>query len=393
MPLGRIDIRTDRLQLLGGEFGEARVRVSPEARGALLVQADGPRLQGQLQVPESSTAAVTGRFERVHWSLPKKAADAPKSAPRVAAAAADDDIDPARIPPLALEIDDLRLDDAVLGRASLRTRATGTGLQIEHFSAATPGQRIDARGSWTGRGKAARTRFEVDLASTDFGRLLTGLGHVGRLDGGEGRMSLAAEWAGGPMQFDLVKVSGNLKGEVRDGRLLEVEPGAGRVLGLLSVAELPRRLMLDFRDFFSKGFAFNQASGDIRFGGGTASSDDLRIEGPAARINIRGEADLRAETFNQTIEVLPRSGNLLTVAGALAGGPVGAAIGAAANAVLRKPLGQIGAKTYRVSGPWKDPHVDVVSREPERNGQAPVQPAVKPPVKPPVEQGAAPPSG
>ncbi|QOW18905.1 TIGR02099 family protein [Lysobacter ciconiae] len=370
VPLGQIDIRTDRLQLFGGEFGDARVRVSPGAGGALLVQAEGPRLQGRLQVPESSTAPVSGRFERVHWRLPTKAAGAPKPAPHVATATVDEDIDPARIPPLALDIDDLRLDDAVLGRASLRTRATAAGLQIEHFSAQRPGQRIDVRGSWTGRGRVARTRFEVDLASTDFGRLLAGLGHVGRLDGGEGRMSLAAEWPGGPMQFELVKVSGNLKGEVRDGRLLDVEPGAGRVLGLLSIAELPRRLMLDFRDFFSKGFAFNEAKGDIRFAGGMASSDDLRIEGPAARINIRGEADLRAETFNQTIEVLPRSGNLLTVAGALAGGPVGAAIGAAANAVLRKPLGQIGAKTYRVSGPWKDPHVDVVSREPERNGQA-----------------------
>ncbi|QOW23880.1 TIGR02099 family protein [Lysobacter sp. H23M47] len=389
VPLGQIDIRTDRLQLFGGEFGDARVRVSPGTGGALLVQTDGARLQGGLQVPASSTAPVSGRFERVHWRLPTKAADAAKPAAQVAVAAEDDDIDPARIPPLALEIDDLRLDDAVLGRASLRTRSTGTGLQIEHFSAETPGQRMDVRGSWVGRGKAARTRFEVDLASTDFGRLLAGLGHVGRLDGGEGRISLAAEWAGGPMQFDLVKVSGNLKGEVRDGRLLDVEPGAGRVLGLLSVAELPRRLMLDFRDFFSKGFAFNEAKGDIRFAGGMASSDDLRIEGPAARINIRGEADLRAETFNQTIEVLPRSGNLLTVAGALAGGPVGAAIGAAANAVLRKPLGQIGAKTYRVSGPWKDPHVDVVSREPERNGQAPAQPAVEPPPTPP----ARPPAG
>lgn len=374
LPLGRIDVRTDHLQLFGGEFGESRVRVTPEAGGALLVQADGPMLQGKLRVPDSSSATVSGRFERVHWRSPvKPAAGGAKPVKKLASTVPDDDIDPARIPPLALEIDELRFDDAVLGRASLRTRATGAGMQVEHFRAEAPDQRIDARGSWTGRGKAARTRFEVDLASTDFGHLLAGLGHVGRLDGGDGRMSLTAEWAGGPMQFDLVNVSGNLKGEVRDGRLLEVEPGAGRVLGLLSVAELPRRLMLDFRDFFSKGFAFNQASGDIRISGGVASSDDLRIEGPAARINIRGEADLRAETFNQTIEVLPRSGNLLTVAGALAGGPVGAAIGAAANAVLRKPLGQIGAKTYRVSGPWKDPQVDVVNREAERSGQAPAQ--------------------
>lgn len=49
--------------------------------------------------------------------------------------------------------------------------------------------------------------------------------------------------------------------------------------------------------------------------------------------------------------MLPRSGNLLTVVGAVAGGPVGAAVGAAANAVLRKPLSEVGAKTYHVTGP------------------------------------------
>ena len=56
------------------------------------------------------------------------------------------------------------------------------------------------------------------------------------------------------------------------------------------------------------------------------------------------------------------SGSLLTAVGALAGGPVGAAVGAVANAVLDKPLRGIGAKTYRVTGPWASPKVDVVTR-------------------------------
>src|SRR5690606_26562948 len=114
---------------------------------------------------------------------------------------------------------------------------------------------------------------------------------------------------------------------------------------LLSVAELPRRLMLDFRDFFSRGFAFNRIGGTVAFGDGRARSEDININGPAAEIRIRGSADLRARTFDQHIEVLPRSGNLLTVAGALAGGPVGAAVGALTNAVLRKPLAEMGAKS------------------------------------------------
>jgi uncharacterized protein YhdP len=154
--------------------------------------------------------------------------------------------------------------------------------------------------------------------------------------------------------------------DARDGQLTELEPGAGRVLGLLSIAQLPRRLTLDFRDLFAKGLAFDRMHGDVRIGGGQARSDNLAIEGPAADIHIRGAADLRAQQFDQTVEVYPKAGNLLTVAGAIAGGPVGAAIGAAANAVLQKPLGRLAAKTYHVTGPWKDPKVEVISREQSR---------------------------
>jgi uncharacterized protein YhdP len=157
--------------------------------------------------------------------------------------------------------------------------------------------------------------------------------------------------------------------------LVEVEPGAGRVLGLLSIAQLPRRMMLDFRDLFSKGFAFNRIDGHVRVDQGKARSDNLKIDGPAAQIRISGATDLHAQTFDQTVEVLPKAGNLLTVAGAIAGGPVGAAIGAAANAVLNKPLGQMAARTYRVTGPWKDPKVEVIRREQSRVSAAPGEPS------------------
>jgi uncharacterized protein YhdP len=140
---------------------------------------------------------------------------------------------------------------------------------------------------------------------------------------------------------------------------------------LLSIAQLPRRLALDFHDFFSKGFAFDRIDGDVRVENGLARSDNLVIDGPAAEIRIRGSANLVAQQFDQTIDVYPRAGNLLTVAGAIAGGPVGAAIGAAANAVLKKPLGRLAAKTYRVTGPWKEPKVEIISREQSRSEASP----------------------
>ena len=63
------------------------------------------------------------------------------------------------------------------------------------------------------------------------------------------------------------------------------------------------------------------------------------------------------------MEVRPKSGSLLTAVGALAGGPVGAAVGAVANAVLDKPMRGIGAKTYRVTGPWAEPKVETLARD------------------------------
>lgn len=358
LALQRIDVVAERLHLLGGVFPDTRLLATPAAGGATAVRASGPALAGNVLVP-AGDGAISGRFERVHW---KAAGGAVASGTRSAAGDAGA-VDPARIPPLAFDIDELRLNEQPLGVAQLRTRPMPAGLRLERLHADRGRQSLLLTGEWTGRGAGARTRLDAEVESDDFGRLLAAFGYGGRIDGGRGRLEFDAQWPGSPAAFALAGLEGGLTLEVRDGRLLEVEPGAGRVLGLLSLAQLPRRLMLDFRDFFAKGFAFNRMGGTVRFGDGLARSEDLAIDGPAAAIGIRGAADLRSQTFDQTIEVRPKTGNLLTVAGALAGGPMGAAIGAAANAVLQKPLGGIGAKTYRVTGPWKEPKVEVLGRE------------------------------
>ena len=79
---------------------------------------------------------------------------------------------------------------------------------------------------------------------------------------------------------------------------------------------------------------------------------------------MAGHTDLRARSYDQTVEVLPKSGNVLTAVGAIAGGPVGAAVGAVANAMLRKPLSGLGATVYRITGSWDEPQVEVVRRDP-----------------------------
>ncbi|WP_028928091.1 YhdP family protein [Pseudoxanthomonas suwonensis] len=381
--LRQIDVVADELHLLGGVFPDTRLKLRPEAQ-ALQVDVEGPALAGHVRVPDQSGATVEGRFSRFHWQPPAGAAkvSAGQVARDAVAAAndadgagtdvpkpADDGFDPAAIPPLAMDIDDLRYRDAAMGRAVLRTRPVPGGLRVEQLQVQAGEQKIEASGEWLGRGEGARTHLALTVDSRDMGALMDSLGYRNWLARGEGRVSFDASWPGTPAGFRLGGLQGSLRIAARDGQLLEVEPGAGRVLGLFSLAQLPRRLMLDFRDFFSRGFAFDRLEANVRFADGEARTDDMLIEGPAADIRIRGTTDLRAQRFDQTIDVLPKSGNLLTVVGAVAGGPVGAAVGAAANAVLSKPLGGIGAKTYKVSGPWKEPKVEVIGREQSRREQ------------------------
>ncbi|WP_101925796.1 MULTISPECIES: YhdP family protein [Luteimonas] len=363
LALAGVDLVADDLQLLGGRFGPTRITAAQRG-GTTEVAFDGAALAGTLRAPQATGTPVEAHLQRLHWQAPPRpdTGAATGTARRAPPAPDDDALDPAALPPIHVVVDDLRFNTLPLGTASVQTRQVPGGLEVEHLRVRAPGQQIDVAGHWTGRGADASTRFTADVESADFGALASGLGFAGSIQGGQGRVDFDASWPGAPTAFDVTRVRGAMTLAIKDGQLVEVEPGAGRVLGLLSVAELPRRLMLDFRDFFNKGLGFNRIGGDVRFGDAHARSDNLVIEAPAAEIRISGSSDLQARTHDQAIEVLPRTGNLLPAVGALTAGPVGAAVGAVANAVLRRPLGELGAKTYHVSGPWQDPQVDVVDR-------------------------------
>jgi len=360
LPLRRIEIDAGQLHLLGSDVGPARLVVAPAPRGTA-VQVQGEGIAGALLVPEQDGATVAGRFERLHWALPPRTA-APVPAPATAPTPAAPGFDPAAIPPLLFDVDDLRIGATAMGRARFRSTPVAGGLRMDEFTTAGGKQRLAASGSWLGRGANARSQLKLDANSDDIGALLDGFGFGGQVGGGKGKFGVEATWRGGPGDFDTATVDAHLLVDAHDGHLLEIEPGAGRVLGLLGVAQLRRRLTLDFSDIFSKGFAFDRIQGNAHLAQGQLRTDNLSVRGPAAEIHVRGSTDLRNQRFDQTVDVLPKSGGILTAVGALAGGPVGAAVGAVANAVLDKPMRGIGAKSYRVTGPWASPKVEAITR-------------------------------
>jgi uncharacterized protein YhdP len=96
---------------------------------------------------------------------------------------------------------------------------------------------------------------------------------------------------------------------------------------------------------------------------GVMHTDDLRLTGPAAAVNIAGDVDLAHETQELNVRVQPSLSTGVSAGAAvlfIANPLIGAAIGAGtllAQKMLNNPFDQLFSYRYAVSGNWDDPVV------------------------------------
>jgi uncharacterized protein YhdP len=296
--------------------------------------------------------------------------------------------DPREAPALDLEIEHLNWGGVDLGRLSLVTRPRPDGLDIAELSLRGPLGGASGSGAWTqagdgpGAAGGAVTRLAVEGKAADLGELLRRLDFATALDHAPVQASLTADWPGGPGDFALARLNGRVGFEVGAGGLLEVEPGVGRMLGILNIGALQRRLTLDFSDLFGKGYRFEDITGDIALTRGEARIDRFEIRGPAADIAVSGSADLKARRFDQLATVTPKISTGVAVASAVVGGPL---VGAAVYLVDRVTGGAIdslGRYQYRIDGPWDAPQIGPVRAQAATGGakEAVLGPGVSPEV-------------
>ncbi|MGH8109632.1 MAG: YhdP family protein [Arenimonas sp.] len=367
--LNEVNLVAEKLLFLDQPFANSKLALNKTAAGTRL-QIDGTGIEGTIDISSDTKTGVLGRFSKLHMqgavSPPATAATpaspAPETAPKIAA-----ETDPSKVPPLKFSIEDLRVGASQLGKADLQTSQIANGMRIDRFVTKSKTFSINATGDWVKQAVGTRSSLKLDFTTDSLGKMMDAMGFVGMVQKGKTKAFLNASWPGSPGAMSMANLNGTLKVEVGEGRLLDVEPGgSGRILGLISLAEIPRRLTLDFSDFFAKGFSFNTMQGDITFSDGLANTKNLRINGPAAEIKVSGTADVRKQEYDQRIEVLPKAGGILPALGMLTGGPAGAAVGVAAQAVLQKPLKQTARVVYHVTGPWKKPKVEIVEKGPAK---------------------------
>jgi uncharacterized protein (TIGR02099 family) len=310
----------------------------------------GPTAQGRLQLVRSG-----GRLQRLeldldHLLLASAGDGATSAAGRP---------DPRRLPGLKVRIERLKFDEKSFGTAELVTHRRAEGMEVERLHLKSGDYDFTAKGQWvvSPAGKQV-SRFEVDLMKGKIGDLLERFGYERSIEGRPLEATMLANWPGTPMDFSLATVQGEAKVSLGPGRIIRVEPGAGRVLGLLSLQTLQRRLSLDFSDLVEEGLGFDSISGHLTFLDGDMYTNDLLMKGPSADVEVAGRTGIARRDYDQLITVIPHVSSNLPVAGMLAGGP---AVGAAlfiADRLVGRSVDRLAQVQYELTGTWGDPKME-----------------------------------
>ena len=345
-PQMALEVRFASLDAFNRRLHNVALRASTEAAGwSANVRAD--ELAGDVSYRARPEPRLIARLAR--FTVPETQGQVPSAEPQAAAK-------PSDWPALDLAVEEFTFRGHPLGRVEFVARREGEDLRIEHANMVNPDASLTGNGVW--RAAPSHTAIDFDLHAGDVGAFLGRVGQPGMVKGAKARLQGSLTWQGDPATLDLPTLGGQLQLLAENGQFLEIEPGIGKLISLMSLQALPRRITLDFRDVFSKGFQFDRITSGAQLDHGAMNLKEFRMRGSAADVEMRGEADLARETQDLRVRVVP---SLALGDGAAIGigivNPVAGIAAAIAQRILKNPIGQIFAFDYAVTGTWSDPKV------------------------------------
>jgi len=351
-------VDADQIMIFDRQFEDVGLELEYKD-GVIFGQFDSQDIDGAIRYYKNEQGAhsVSGEFDRL--LLPDPVSDGVTM-----------ESDPSELPEMHFYSKEFRYLGVDLGETRIEGYPVKNGFHLESIEAKSPSLTFSARGDWTRDEEGERSDFNIHITSESLGSVLEAMDLSSAMQGGQTSVHFDAWWHGPPAAFALKSLNGEMDISIVHGNILSAEPGAGRMLGLLSLTELPRRLALDFRDVFDEGFHFDEATGTMSLENGSSYTDDLILKSTAAEIAIIGSTDLVTQTFDYEFSVRPGVSKTLPVIGAIAGGPVGVAAGLALQALLRNALGEATEAKYTITGPWTDPLVEPVKKSAKSNGNS-----------------------
>lgn len=359
LPAVQFDLRANDLTLMEKSFHDVRIIGGrPESSASTRFELKSRELAGNFEWNSTGSGKLTGRIAQ--FSIPEAVAT-----PAVMQAKASEVIE--RIPALDITVDQLSFKDRALGTVRIAAE-NREGYWNARVDAKNDDGTLEASGRWRPSPTQPDTRVEFKLAAKSIEKLLARVGYPDAVRRGSANLTGNLSWNGSPFTLDYPTLNGGFKLDAAGGQFVKLEPGVGRLLGILSLQSLPRRITLDFRDIFSDGFAFDSIVGQVAVTRGVMETQELQIQGPAAKVLMTGTVNLGAETQNLKVRVQPAVGETIAV-GTMIANPIAGAVVWAAQKLFKDPLDQAFAFEYGVTGSWADPKVEKIGQAAQKTAE------------------------
>ncbi|MGX5173535.1 YhdP family protein [Aliikangiella sp. IMCC44653] len=241
------------------------------------------------------------------------------------------------------------------------------GYWLNYFSSQDDTNQLMSFAQCANEGSACRainqTSLEYQLSSDDVGKLMKNWQYpVGISDSG-GVFSGRLNWSDTPFNFNLQSLRGDAHFELSQGYLNDVSDAKARLFSLFSLQSLSRRLKLDFKDVYKDGFFYEKITGDIQLNQGELVSDNIYIDGSAAKVAVGGSLNLVDQSIEQRALVTPQLTSSLPVLIGWAVEPTTGILIFLLNKMFEPAIEVVSQIEYRIHGDLAQPQVEEIKAQ------------------------------
>ncbi|MDA8622067.1 YhdP family protein [Psychrosphaera sp.] len=255
-------------------------------------------------------------------------------------------------------------NDKPLGKVTLDTFTRDSSLFIEKAEMEYQRNKVTLAGIWAGDEGSGETTITGDVYSRYFGPWMFDWGFNSGIKQSDFTSKLSLKWDGAPHEFGFDSLDGEITFEMGEGYLSEISDKGARIFSLFSLNSLYRKLKFDFNDVFQKGLFYNDIKGSLTVERGVVYTENIKMDGVAGNMNMRGFTNLNASTLNYDVTFKPKiTSSIPVIAAWLAPGSAGLSLlaGIAIDKIIEK-ADVVSEVRLKVTGDLADPKVQEVKR-------------------------------
>ena len=265
------------------------------------------------------------------------------------------------IPPMRVHCDACSLDELDFGELDFEIRRSrGDIIELKNFVAQRDKTLLTLQGQWHHNQQDSATQVNGVFTTKDVEHEIEKLGFASIIKDSGGKIDFNANWFGGPHDYALEQLNGDVTVSLGDGYLADVSDKGLRILSVLSLQSLVRKLTLDFRDIFSDGVFYSEIKGDFHIEQGVLYTDNTMMKGTAGDLAMKGNTRLGEELLDYRMSYKPNLTSSLPVLAWIATlNPVTFLAGIAIDEVFTSKV--VSEMNFELTGSISEPSLQLVN--------------------------------